>query len=94
LRNGLPKEVWESLQEVPFRETRRHATLAGTVGRPTAVRTVGRANGMNTLAIIVPCHCIVRADEKLVGYAAGLWRKRGLHNLEREVAASERGETT
>ena len=49
---------------------------------------------MNTLAIIVPCHCIVRADEKLVGYAAGLWRKRGLHNLEREVAASERGETT
>ncbi len=88
------KEVWESLREIPYGETRSYAAIAGTVGRPAAVRAVGRANGMNALAIIVPCHRVVGTDGKLVGYGGGLWRKRRLLDLEREVAASERGETT
>ena len=88
------KEVWEGLREIPYGETRSYATLAGTVGRPTAVRAVGRANGMNALAIIVPCHRIVGADGKLVGYGGGLWRKRRLLDLEREVVRRGRRETT
>ena len=88
------KEVWESLREIPYGETRSYAMLAASVGRPAAVRAVGRANGVNALAIIVPCHRVVGADGKLVGYGGGLWRKRRLLDLEREVAWGERGETT
>lgn len=78
-------EVWEALREIPYGETRSYADLAGQVGRPAAVRAVGRANGMNAHAIVVPCHRVVGADGRLVGYGGGLWRKRRLLDLEREV---------
>ena len=81
------KEVWEGLLAIPYGETRSYADLARTVGRPKAVRAVGRANGMNALAIVVPCHRVVGADGRLVGYGGGLWRKQRLLELERDVGA-------
>jgi AraC family transcriptional regulator of adaptative response/methylated-DNA-[protein]-cysteine methyltransferase len=82
---GTPfeQEVWSVLQDIPFGETRSYADIARQVGRPDAVRAVGRANGMNSLAIVVPCHRVVGSDGRLVGYGGGLWRKEWLLELER-----------
>jgi AraC family transcriptional regulator of adaptative response/methylated-DNA-[protein]-cysteine methyltransferase len=81
-------EVWEALRGIPYGQTRSYADLARAVGRPAAVRAVGRANGMNALALVVPCHRVVGADGKLVGYGGGLWRKRRLLALEQGSVAS------
>ncbi|MCB0684203.1 MAG: methylated-DNA--[protein]-cysteine S-methyltransferase, partial [Saprospiraceae bacterium] len=83
--HGSPFErsVWEALQEIPAGETRSYGKLAATIGRPQAVRAVGRANGKNCLAIIVPCHRVIGADGKLTGYGGGLWRKQWLLEHER-----------
>ena len=78
------RSVWQALEEIPRGETRSYADLARRVGRPNAVRAVGRANGANALAIVVPCHRVVGADGRLVGYGGGLWRKRRLLELERD----------
>jgi len=78
-------EVWQALRGIPYGETRSYGELARTLGRPSAVRAVGRANGMNALAIVVPCHRVVGSDGKLVGYGGGVWRKRRLLELERSV---------
>ncbi|MDH3286013.1 MAG: methylated-DNA--[protein]-cysteine S-methyltransferase, partial [Acidobacteriota bacterium] len=80
---AFQQEVWAALREIPYGETRSYAEVARGVGRPAAVRAVGRANGMNALAIVVPCHRVVGADGKLVGYGGGLWRKQRLLDLER-----------
>ena len=82
------KTVWGALAEIPYGETRSYAELAQGIGRPSAVRAVGRANGLNALAIIVPCHRVVGADGKLVGYGGGLWRKQRLLELEVSVTRS------
>jgi len=76
------REVWDALCEIPYGETRSYSELAATVGRPKAVRAVGRVNGLNALAIVVPCHRVVGADGKLVGYGGGVWRKRRLLAVE------------
>ena len=76
-------EVWDALAEIPFGETRSYAELASSIGRPTAVRAVGSANGANALAIVIPCHRVVGADGRLVGYGGGVWRKQRLLDLER-----------
>ena len=78
-------DVWAALREIPYGETESYAELARRVGRPSAVRAVGRANGMNALAIVVPCHRVVGADGRLVGYGGGLWRKQRLLDLEAEA---------
>jgi AraC family transcriptional regulator of adaptative response/methylated-DNA-[protein]-cysteine methyltransferase len=85
---GTPfqREVWDALCAIPFGETRSYAELARSIGRPAAVRAVGKANGDNALAIVVPCHRVVGADGRLVGYGGGLWRKKRLLELERGVA--------
>jgi AraC family transcriptional regulator, regulatory protein of adaptative response / methylated-DNA-[protein]-cysteine methyltransferase len=75
--------VWDALCEIPYGETRSYGQMATTVGRPAAVRAVGRANGLNALAIVVPCHRVVGADGKLVGYGGGVWRKQKLLSIER-----------
>lgn len=80
---GFQREVWEALCDIPYGETRSYGELARELGRPTAVRAVGRANGLNALAIVVPCHRVVGAGGKLVGYGGGLWRKKRLLDLER-----------
>jgi AraC family transcriptional regulator of adaptative response/methylated-DNA-[protein]-cysteine methyltransferase len=80
---GFQRAVWEALREIPYGETRSYGEVASAVGRASAVRAVGRANGLNALAIVVPCHRVVGADGRLVGYGGGLWRKQRLLELER-----------
>jgi len=77
--------VWSALTRIPYGQTISYSDLAAQVGRPAAVRAVGTTNGLNALAIIVPCHRVVGADGKLVGYGGGLWRKKRLLELETGV---------
>jgi AraC family transcriptional regulator of adaptative response/methylated-DNA-[protein]-cysteine methyltransferase len=84
---GSPFErsVWSSLQTIPPGETWSYSQLAQRVGRPAAVRAVGRANGRNCLALVIPCHRVIRSDGSLCGYAGGIWRKQWLLEHERQV---------
>lgn len=82
---GAPFEerVWNGLLRIPYGETRSYEALATEIGAPRAQRAVGRANGMNRIAILIPCHRVVNKDGKLGGYGGGLWRKQRLLDLER-----------
>ena len=82
---GSPFEerVWRALCEIPFGETRSYEDIARAVGSPRGVRAVGRANGLNRIAIVIPCHRVVNKSGELGGYGGGLWRKRRLLHLER-----------
>lgn len=88
--SGTPfqQEVWRRLLEVPFGETVSYSRMATEVGRPGAVRAVGQANGRNPVAVVVPCHRVVRSDGTLCGYGGGLWRKQWLLHHERDVRKS------
>jgi AraC family transcriptional regulator of adaptative response/methylated-DNA-[protein]-cysteine methyltransferase len=68
---------------IPYGETRSYEELAVAVGRPNAARAVGRANGRNRIAILIPCHRVVRKDGQLGGYGVGIRRKEYLLDLER-----------
>ncbi len=83
---GFEQQVWSELLRIPYGETRSYEALAVQVGRPGASRAVGRANGMNRIAIVIPCHRVVNKDGNLCGYGGGLWRKRILLDLERTGA--------
>lgn len=76
------RKVWNALAAIPYGETRNYREIAEAVGTPRAVRAVGAANGRNPLPIVVPCHRVIGADGKLVGYAGGLTVKRILLDLE------------
>ena len=82
---GTPFEqkVWAELQRIPYGETRSYQEIACAVSGITAQRAVGRANGANRIAIVVPCHRVVNKDGKLGGYGGELWRKEMLLGLER-----------
>lgn len=75
-------KVWEALCTIPAGETLSYAGLAERIGRPTAVRAVGLANGSNPVAVVVPCHRVIGSDGSLTGYGGGLPRKRWLLELE------------
>ena len=77
------RSVWDQLLAIPCGETRSYAEIAETLGRPGGQRAVGRANGQNRIAIVVPCHRVIRSDGELSGYGGGLWRKRWLLEHER-----------
>ena len=79
-------EVWRRLVDVPHGSTTTYESLARQVGRPGAQRAVGRANGDNRIALVIPCHRVVGSDGQLRGYGGGLWRKRHLLQLERTTA--------
>lgn len=81
---GTPfqERVWRLLLEIPYGEVRSYGWMAERLGEPGAMRAVGRANGDNRIAIVVPCHRVIRADGTLCGYGGGLWRKRRLLELE------------
>jgi AraC family transcriptional regulator, regulatory protein of adaptative response / methylated-DNA-[protein]-cysteine methyltransferase len=81
------ERVWAELRQIPYGETRSYEALAAAVGRPEGQRAVGRANGMNRIAIVVPCHRVVRKDGQLGGYGGGLRRKEFLLALERRNCA-------
>ena len=90
---GTPFEerVWRELMRIPYGETLSYAQLATRVQAPGAQRAVGRANGMNRISIIIPCHRVVNSDGKLGGYGGGLWRKHWLLALERRREAVAAG---
>ena len=78
------KAVWAALREIPAGRTASYAEIARAIGRPSAARAVAQACGANPLAVITPCHRVVRADGGLSGYRWGVERKQAL--LAREGA--------
>lgn len=78
------KRVWKALTDIPYGETRTYGEIAAAVGSPKAARAVGMANNKNPIGIIVPCHRVVGADGKLVGYAGGMEKKEWLLELEKQ----------
>ena len=80
---AFQEAVWRELQRIPAGETRTYAQLAAAVGRPKAVRAAGSANGANNVAVLIPCHRVIRTGGGLGGYAYGLEIKRLL--LEKEA---------
>ncbi len=83
---AFQQAVWQALRAIPVGETRSYSEIAAAVGRPNAVRATGTACGDNRLAILIPCHRILRSDGSLGGYAYGLDRKRALLALEKKAA--------
>jgi methylated-DNA-[protein]-cysteine S-methyltransferase len=79
--------VWRHLQTIPYGETRSYLQIAAAIGSPTAVRAAGAANGANPVPIIVPCHRVIGASGKLVGYGGGLPLKKRLLELEGALPA-------
>jgi AraC family transcriptional regulator of adaptative response/methylated-DNA-[protein]-cysteine methyltransferase len=82
-------QVWEALRRIPVGETRSYQAIARSLGRPTAARAVARACASNRLALVIPCHRVVREDGALGGYRWGLERKRQLLEEERAAVAGE-----
>ncbi len=81
--------VWRALQKIPPGRTASYTEIAAALGRPSAVRAVAQACANNKLALLVPCHRVVRSDGDLAGYRWGIERKRALIAREREAAAAE-----
>lgn len=82
---AFQQAVWAELMKIPSGETRSYAQIAAAVGKPRAVRATGSANGANNVAVLIPCHRVVRSDGSLGGYAYGIERKAAL--LDREAGA-------
>jgi len=79
---SFQQTVWRALRDIPHGQTSTYGALARKVGRPTASRAVGAANGQNPLPIVVPCHRVVGSDGSLTGFAGGLKIKSALLELE------------
>lgn len=81
---GTPfqRSVWNALCQIPYGETVTYRQLAEQIGRPTAIRAVGLANGKNPISIIVPCHRVIGSNGDLTGYGGGVHRKRHLLDYE------------
>ncbi|MBY9063925.1 methylated-DNA--[protein]-cysteine S-methyltransferase [Sphingomonas yunnanensis] len=81
--SAFQRAVWAALAAIPHGETRSYAEIARAIGRPTASRAVGAANGRNPLSIVVPCHRVIGASGQLTGFAGGLAAKQHLLAHER-----------
>lgn len=81
---SFQKDVWEALLSIPFGETRSYGQLAKQIGRSSASRAVGAANGRNPISIVVPCHRVIGSSGKLTGFAGGLETKATLLDLEKK----------
>jgi AraC family transcriptional regulator of adaptative response/methylated-DNA-[protein]-cysteine methyltransferase len=81
---GTPfqERVWAALLEIPYGQTLSYEELARKIGAPGSQRAVGTANGMNRIAIAIPCHRVINKNGKLGGYGGLLWRKEALLQLE------------
>jgi AraC family transcriptional regulator of adaptative response/methylated-DNA-[protein]-cysteine methyltransferase len=88
---AFQRRVWEELLRIPYGETRSYHEVAVAVGSPGAVRAVGRANGLNRVAVVIPCHRVVNKNGDLGGYGGGLRRKQYLLNLEQVGVEAARG---
>lgn len=78
-------QVWKALRDIPYGKILSYQSLAKAIDNPKTVRAVGRANGMNRIAILIPCHRVIGADGELTGYGGGLWRKDWLLKHEQSV---------
>jgi methylated-DNA-[protein]-cysteine S-methyltransferase len=76
------KSVWKALLTIPFGETRSYGEIARQIGKPTAFRAVGAANGKNPISIIAPCHRVIGSNGALTGFAGGLAAKERLLGIE------------
>ena len=83
---AFQETVWDALRQIPYGAMRSYADVAVAIDHPDAVRAVGRANGDNRIAIIIPCHRVVASDGELTGYGGGLWRKEFLLAMEQAQA--------
>jgi methylated-DNA-[protein]-cysteine S-methyltransferase len=89
---SFQRRVWTALAEIPYAETWSYGDLARHIGAPvSASRAVGAANGQNPLPIVVPCHRVVGANGKLVGFGGGIERKQLLLELEAKVKGAQCG---
>lgn len=79
---GFQERIWRRLLRIPYGRTISYDELARQAGSPGGSRAAGRANGDNRIAIVVPCHRVIRANGDLGGYGGGLGRKRRLLDLE------------
>src|SRR6185437_11874103 len=88
---AFQRQVWEKLRAIPYGETVSYGDVAKALGKPGAVRAVGRACATNPVAIVIPCHRVVREDKSLGGYRWGLERKQKLlaHESARPVSSSD-----
>lgn len=88
---GTPfqQRVWAALRTIPAGTTCSYGELAAQIGNPAACRAVGRANGLNPVSIIVPCHRVIGASSALTGYGGGLERKQWLLQHEGALAGSQ-----
>ena len=77
------KSVWRQLEKIPYGVTTSYGEIADALGKPSAGRAVGSANGKNPIAIIIPCHRVIGSDGSLTGYGGGLWRKEWLIGFEK-----------
>lgn len=77
--------VWNALCSIPYGKTVSYKQIAEAIGNPKAVRSVGNANNKNKLAILIPCHRVIGANNKIVGYAGGIFRKQVLLDHEKSV---------
>lgn len=84
---AFQRKVWDVLQTIPYGATRSYREIARAVDRPSAARAVARAVATNPVALVIPCHRVVREDGNLGGYRWGLDRKRALLNRERVLNA-------
>ena len=84
--NEFERLVWAELLRIPYGETTTYGEIARRIGHPGSARAVGRANGRNPIAIVVPCHRVIGSDGSLTGYGGGLDLKRALLTLEAETA--------
>lgn len=82
---SFQQQVWAALRDIPYGETVSYGELARRIGKPSASRAVGLANGRNPLSIVVPCHRVVGSGGDLTGYGGGIERKRYLLDHERRA---------
>lgn len=80
------QKVWAQLKDIPYGKTCSYMAIARKLNNPKSIRAVGNSNGKNSLAIVIPCHRVIGESGKLVGYAAGLERKKWLLQHEAKFA--------
>jgi len=79
---AFQRQVWQALQQIPYGTTLSYGEVAAAIGRPTAVRAVARACATNPVALVIPCHRVIREDKSLGGYRWGVERKKQLLKTE------------
>ncbi len=87
--SSFQEKVWQALRAIPYSHTCSYEDIARSIGSAGAVRAVGRANGENRVAILIPCHRVINKSGELGGYGGGLWRKRFLLDLEKRSSLAQ-----